>query len=442
MAENRKSDTVDIGCFASLGELRLEHLKLMERDAGLKEHGSESEIADIGSFIARAKATGTVLSEMVERREAQGILDYWSSSLVSIGGADLRTWSQPRLENYDRAAKDGAKPADAEQTKAALSKLDDNARQLIRMSALARQWKTGGRYDGYLLVGSALEDARKLHGQDADVDELIRASDNHVTARNRKRWWGAMTLIAVLTTMVVVLMAQLIILAKKNETLKAQTKFVVKQSQQITNQRDVIKGQNQQTIEIIDELRKSSDRARSTNSRSIPVDQPVDVFPPVMDTTDELTADAPPESPQSDGEPKAYQPSKPPNIKLHTLPDAKSFDVGSDEDRLSAALDFNRRLRGENNSTADQLALIKALVELTSKDKIALLSPKGRHYLLFVLSLVPVHFWTKPEWQEVKNEFSQNLTALQSAINVKQIILEPKSLQYLDDVRNYIGLAK
>lgn len=417
MDETPKSDPADIGCFASVNELRLEHLNLMERHSALKDHGSEPEVRDISSFIARARATGSVLPEKDDRREAQGILDYWSSTLVSIGGADLRTWSQPRLANYDQAAKHGAKPVETEQTRAALSKLDDTARQLIRMSALARQWQNGGRYDGYLLVGDALEDARKFQGQDKDVDDLIRASDEHVIIKNQRRRLGVMTLISVLSAMVVALGWLVFDLHRKNVVLKNQTALVVKQSEKITDQREVIIGQSLQNSGIIDELKSSSDRARRTGGRSSPVNGPVIVLERLK--------------------PAATLPRNPANIAYHSSPDLRSFDTGTDEDRLSAALDFNRRLRSKGRLTGDQMALVNALVDLTAKDNMALLSPKGRHYLLFVLSLVPIQLWTKPEWQGINKELGQNLIDLQSAINAKQITLEPKSLQYLDAVQSY-----
>jgi hypothetical protein len=443
MDENQKSNASHNAGFASINALRLEHLNLMERDTALKDHGGEPEVADIRSFIARAKATGSVLSEKVDRREAQGILDYWSSTLVSIGGADLRTWSQPRLAGFEEAAKRGEKPADAERTRAELARLDDNARQLIRISALARQWRQGGKSVGYLLLGKALEDAKELKGLDKDVDELIVSSDAYVVAKNRSWRMGATALIGVLSVMVVGLGWSTYYLGKKNDALEKQTELVVKQTKQIIKQRDVIKGQNLQTNEIINELKKSSDRESRANNRSLQMDGNVVVVQPqVLDTTDKVPIDDGGDSPFLENAPIVTLRRNPANIQFHALPDVKSFDIGSDEARLSVALDINRRLRIQNNPTADQLALVKALVDLTSSDQMARLSVKGRHYLLFTLSLVPVQFWTKLEAQDVRSTLFQNLSNLQSAIDVKQIILEPKSQQYLDAVRSYVGAAK
>ncbi len=412
MDENRNSDPVDTGCFASVNELRLQHLNLMERHSALKDHGGEPEVRDISSFIARTRATGSVLSEQIDRREAQGILDYWSSTLVSIGGADLRTWSQPRLANYDQAAKDGTKPVETEQTRVALSKLDDTARQLIRMSALARQWQNGGRYDGYLLIGDALEDARKFQGRDKDVDDLIRASDENVIVRNKRRRMGVMTLIAVLSGMVITLGVLSLKLYYKIELLAVEKELVQKNFAAVLKRNTVIERQTKQNNQLVEDLAKSNDRLRRGDN------DVTDATRPENGTT-------------------AMPRTRPFNIAFHSLPELKSFDTGSDEDRLGAALDFNRRLRSKGRLTGDQTALVNALVDLTAKDNMALLSPKGRHYLLFVLSLVPVQLWTKPEWQGINKELGQNLIDLQSAINAKQITLEPKSLQYLDAVRSY-----
>jgi hypothetical protein len=414
MADTQTSNTADTGCFASVNELRLEHLKLMERDEARDDRVNEENVAKIRSFVARTQATGAVLSDRIERREAQGILDYWSSTLVGIGGADLRTWSQPRIAEYQDAAKRGEKPADAERTKAELTRLDENARQLIRLSALARQWKTGARNDGYLLVGDALENSKVLKGQDKDVDDLIKASHDHEIAARQSRQQFLATVIAVLSLLTAGLVWKSHEVNKANSTLDKQAIEL-----------------REKTIELNVREQKLSAWERLIDAQKERLDSRVRL----INQNDQLSKDL-------DHYVSRLIPRTPANLQSHSLPILKTFDAGSDEVRLSAALDYSRRLRSNSRTPVEQLALVKAVVALTSEANFAALSPDGRHYLLFILSMVPVQLWLKPDWKDARSNLRQNLTQLQTAVDAKQIILEDKSKQYLDAVRSYIGPAK
>ncbi len=415
MDEKQTSDAAVTGCFASISELRLAHLNVMERDASRDDHISEAELGEIRSLVARIQATGTVLDDRSERREAQGILDYWSSTLVSIGGADLRTWSQPRLAGFEAAEKRGETPADAERTKAELARLDDNARQLIRISALARQWRQSGKSVGYLLLGKALDDAKAFKGQDKDVDELVEASEEFITANDRK-----FRLIRNLLVALIIGLGFSYHFWKLNEM--SRQNFEIVKAIHIAELKKSLLLQKliRQNNQLVADVEQSNDRARRAENRIANMQNGT----------------------RLDNRPAVKQIRGPANIEFHTLPDQKSFDSGSDEDRLSAALDFSRRLRRKSgdpkDDNADRLALGKALVNLTNKDQFASLSPQGCHYLLFILSLIPVQYWNAPDWKDTRATLRQNL----SALDVKQIILEPKSLQYLDAVRSYVGADK
>ena len=68
--------------YPSMDALRRAHEHLFDnlptsgRSSSLLEEGSRQ----IEEFIARAMATGSVLDTLADRREAQGMIDYWVAS--------------------------------------------------------------------------------------------------------------------------------------------------------------------------------------------------------------------------------------------------------------------------------------------------------------------------------------------------------------------------
>ncbi len=186
----------------TLDELRVTHANLMERSSAKEKAGAAAFIEDIKSFTEHLQSRGAALSDLLDRKEAQGILDYWSSHLVSNGGVDLNTWSQPRIAAFDKSQTSSASSADIEKTKAELQAIDEKNRQLIRISAQARQWRMYGKSKGYLLGGDALKNAKDFLGKDKDVDELIAESDNYASVKDRNWRMGALAVILALLALV------------------------------------------------------------------------------------------------------------------------------------------------------------------------------------------------------------------------------------------------
>lgn len=152
--------------FPTLGDLRSAHLAFLEDRA--------RDAAAIRGFLARASASGAHLESVSERREAQRILDFWSAEL--LGSRDLTA------EDFNPAILDpfGAEaPGDTADATADLAHRAEAARELIRLSALARQWRTSGEAPGYLLQGDALLAAARFTDRDADVAAFVAASDLH-----------------------------------------------------------------------------------------------------------------------------------------------------------------------------------------------------------------------------------------------------------------------
>src|SRR5262245_13944189 len=65
--------------FASLDDLRSAHADLLQ---AVSEEDLTPEDADrVRQFLRRAAATGTVLDTAADRKQAQGVLDYWTATL-------------------------------------------------------------------------------------------------------------------------------------------------------------------------------------------------------------------------------------------------------------------------------------------------------------------------------------------------------------------------
>ncbi len=422
----------------TLDELRVTHANLMERSSAKEKAGAAAFIEDIKSFTEHLQSRGAALSDLLDRKEAQGILDYWSSHLVSNGGVDLNTWSQPRIAAYDRAHTSSATSADIEKTKAELQAIDEKNCQLIRISAQARQWRMYGKSKGYLLGGDALKNAKDFLGKDKDVDELIAESDNYASVKDRNWRMGALAVILALLALVAglvvtiqKLLSEQIILAFSNVQLDVARKTLSRKNADLQKQISQNTDLGNKISDLgIQELRRTCGLASVDYGDE--------------DILAKLTFDRPP-PPDPNPQIKPRNPDFPRNLKLPEpstfpqiiLPNPKTFDIGTDEDRLSAALGYNKLLRGKNTTPADQLALAKSLVAMTGRNVFTALSPEGQHYLLFILSLVPAQYWDLPAWSAVRDDVRKNLVALQS----QSITIDKKSQQYLEALQSYVEPA-
>ena len=157
-------------------------LRPLERRGG--RHGGG---ADGGrhSAIHRAGARHrpAVLADENERRTAQGILDYWSTELLSQRGAIAEDFLPALLAPFDSARSTAAAGAPAPPAKLPV---EEDARELIRFVATARLWRDSGRLPGYLLNDEAsIAQAARFKHLDRDLFELVAESE---IALNKKRW--------------------------------------------------------------------------------------------------------------------------------------------------------------------------------------------------------------------------------------------------------------
>lgn len=182
--------------FDSFEALRQAHLEMMQSPS---EDGSDPRLHrspdQMRAFIARAAATGAAIADRTERRAAQGILDYWSAELVSAPEAAATDFLPARLALPDQrtiaATADDVPPAMD-------PKLQERAREIIRLAASARQYRDSGKQRGYLLYGAALKEASKYRDEDPDIALLIADSEHEEQRSRRKLVSGLLTVIALL----------------------------------------------------------------------------------------------------------------------------------------------------------------------------------------------------------------------------------------------------
>src|SRR5450631_1684372 len=81
--------------YSSMAALWRAHIDLRYARSNADKDAAEARrtASDIRAFIASARATGAVLADEGERKTAQGILDYWSTELLSLPGATTDDFS-------------------------------------------------------------------------------------------------------------------------------------------------------------------------------------------------------------------------------------------------------------------------------------------------------------------------------------------------------------
>ena len=171
--------------FSSLAALRKAHLDLREMAAAAALPPSDAA-ARIRAFLGNARKVGAMLVDPGERRAAQGILDFWSAELAGNPFATQEDFVPVMLAPTDAAQTFSRldSPAAAE-APAAAPKVDQRA--LVRLSAMARQWRDSGRQPGYLLTGETIEEAAKFKDQDFNLAEFVEASQHAVDHQRMTR---------------------------------------------------------------------------------------------------------------------------------------------------------------------------------------------------------------------------------------------------------------
>lgn len=177
-------DGAAVDRFKDLAALRTAHLSMLSGQTAKGGRPEPIEASVIHAFLAKAEATGAVIADPDDRGVAQRILDYWSADLVSgerERSEDVETLTlapfegtadQADIDPWASSASTYRPYQKTEEPRNPYSK--EQARQYIRFSSVARQWRDTGS-DAYLLTDDALQDALEFK-QDPDIAKLIDAS--------------------------------------------------------------------------------------------------------------------------------------------------------------------------------------------------------------------------------------------------------------------------
>ena len=192
--------------FSNLAALRKGHLELRELTAGYTSSPDETA-GRIRTFLADACKTGTTLIDPGERRAAQGILDFWSAELAGNPKATEADFVPVVLAPPDAAQGFSQLDSPPPAAEAPASKVDQRA--LVRLSAMARQWRDSDTQQGYLLTGDSLKEAAQFKDQDSNLAAFVEASQKAIR-RRQMIWGGAGVIITVITAALVVWYVQIV----------------------------------------------------------------------------------------------------------------------------------------------------------------------------------------------------------------------------------------
>jgi hypothetical protein len=177
-AAARGSEAASARADDGLAGLRDAHLALRRAiSGGASGGGAASKEQQIRAFLVDARKTGACIADPKARRAAQGILDYWCAELANIPGTRSNEFASVLLEPFD------ATQIPRESERPAQSREDEQA--LIRLSAMARQWRDTDKPRGYLLTHDAVKEAARFADQDANLAEFVKASKRAIQGRRR-----------------------------------------------------------------------------------------------------------------------------------------------------------------------------------------------------------------------------------------------------------------
>jgi hypothetical protein len=196
-AQSPETSAQDVG-YQSLAALRDGHLALKQSISESAMPGAANTAASIRAFLGKARNAGAFITDAKERRAAQGILDYWSAELAGLPDAAAEDFTPLLLLPADTER--AAAPQGDRAESAATTANKETDRALIRLSAMARQWRDSGKQAGYLLSGETIEEAARFKDQDPNLAEFVEASQQVVERRKKfkRRLWSAIGVASVL----------------------------------------------------------------------------------------------------------------------------------------------------------------------------------------------------------------------------------------------------
>jgi hypothetical protein len=239
------SMTTPDGTSADMEQLRRRHQDLL-RDNLSKPIPS----ADCQKFIEQLVNSGRDVAPGRDRDALRKMLYFWTAEAVSRGDRS-RDEPLPTLAAYSGGERSAAGPESsvlnapyvAEDVEATA-----DARAVIRIAALARQWQVAGKDPGYLLTDTALEEARKYKDKDFEITAFIEASEAAAASTRALLWRVRFSALLVLT---IILGGGIWYLMDLNAELDAKSKKLAAESVDLRLARDAIEAargrENQKT---------------------------------------------------------------------------------------------------------------------------------------------------------------------------------------------------
>ena len=222
-------------------------LSLRQRHQSLSARGADGDVSpqERESMVRDLVQAGAEIPAGADRDSLRNMLFYWAGEQSSRGERDRAMRapallpSAPLVSTMIRV--DG--PASAATQAMAAPPLaivaaepdpdpDAEARQIVRLAALARQWRLSdeGHRNGYLIADSAtLAEAARYVDQDPDIRSLVEASRQAIAsaAAARRRWAAVLAgllVVAMLATLVALLVFLTQAKAENDILLKAEAK--------------------------------------------------------------------------------------------------------------------------------------------------------------------------------------------------------------------------
>ena len=167
--------------FPSLEALRSGHSDLLQSIPDSEDKLTQSDVARIREFLRRAAATGTVIDTAIDRKQAQGLLDYWSATLYSQGhrqpGGSADVQRLPREETVLTEFETGTVDEAARAADAWFRQLTEGDRDLARRILLRLvRLPCGGRMPQPIIVTrSALQQLGSPNRVNAILESLAGA---------------------------------------------------------------------------------------------------------------------------------------------------------------------------------------------------------------------------------------------------------------------------
>ena len=161
--------------FLSLEALRSGHSDLLQSVPDSEDKITESDVGRIREFLRRTAATGKVLDTAIDRKQVQGLLDYWSATLYSQGhrepGGSADVERLPRDETVLAEFKTSTVDKVAQAADAWFRQLTEGDRDLARriLLRLVRLPREGQKLQTIVVIRSALDQL----GSPTRVDTIL-----------------------------------------------------------------------------------------------------------------------------------------------------------------------------------------------------------------------------------------------------------------------------